>query len=63
MKKDREIYDPQKHKAGVSLSFDDDHVDSWYSARPLLDKYGAKVTFCVTGFKGFSNSEWEKLEI
>ena len=41
-------------RAGLSLSFDDSHVDDWFALRPLLASYGARVTFFVTRFDRLS---------
>jgi peptidoglycan/xylan/chitin deacetylase (PgdA/CDA1 family) len=35
---------------GLALSFDDTSVDAWFALRPLLDQYGAKVTFFVSRY-------------
>jgi len=32
----------------IILSFDDDHIESWYKARSLFKKYDAKVTFFIS---------------
>lgn len=34
----------------LALSFDDTWVDQWLAMQPLLDKYGAHVTFFVTRY-------------
>lgn len=36
-------------RGGVALSFDDRFIDEWFNLRPLFQKYGAKVTFYITG--------------
>ena len=33
---------------GICLSFDDRTIDEWYAMMPLLEQYGAHVTFFVT---------------
>lgn len=38
----------QRRGGGVCLSFDDNDVKSWYDAKWLFLKYGAKVTFFVS---------------
>ncbi|PWJ60123.1 polysaccharide deacetylase [Dyadobacter jejuensis] len=35
-------------KGGVAISFDDHFIEDWYALKPMLDRYGAKVTFFVT---------------
>lgn len=32
----------------LCLTFDDLHVANWVAARPVLDEFGARVTFCVS---------------
>jgi peptidoglycan/xylan/chitin deacetylase (PgdA/CDA1 family) len=36
--------------AGLALSFDDTAIDAWFSLRPLLQQYGARVTFFVSRY-------------
>ena len=38
---------------GLALSFDDDGVEHWIAARPLLQQHGARVTFFVTRYYQF----------
>ena len=33
----------------VALSFDDRNLDGWSAALPIFSKYGAQVTFCLSG--------------
>jgi hypothetical protein len=40
--------------AGVAFQFDDDSIDAWTAARPLLDRYAARVTLFVTRFDELS---------
>jgi Polysaccharide deacetylase len=40
--------------AAVVLSFDDQSVDAWTAARPMLDAHGVRATFFVSRFYGFS---------
>jgi peptidoglycan/xylan/chitin deacetylase (PgdA/CDA1 family) len=35
---------------GLALSFDDTAIDAWFALRPVLDQYGAKVTFFVSRY-------------
>lgn len=48
-------------RAGLALCFDDSGVDQWYGARPLLDRYGARVTFFVTRFDRLSQNQRDEL--
>ncbi|HEU5057814.1 MAG TPA: polysaccharide deacetylase family protein, partial [Kofleriaceae bacterium] len=43
-------------RAGLALSIDDSDVDAWFSARDLLRRYGAKVSFYVTRFDRLSEA-------
>lgn len=36
-------------QAGVVLTFDDRNFDDWLTALPLLDQYGVKATFFISG--------------
>jgi len=46
---------------GLALSFDDAAVDEWTSARPLFQQYGARVTFFVTRYPGFTDEDRAEL--
>ncbi len=35
---------------GIMLSFDDASVDNWYQYMPLLDSFGAKLTFYISNY-------------
>ena len=48
-------------RAGLGLCFDDAGVDQWAAARPLFDRYGAKVTFFVTRFDRLSQAQHDEL--
>ena len=37
------------NQGGVVISFDDRNFDDWIKALPLLDKYGARATFFISG--------------
>jgi len=50
-------------RGGISLSFDDAYVDSWYAARDLFNQYDAKVTFFVSWWQSLSEEQIEKLRI
>jgi hypothetical protein len=36
---------------GLALSFDDTSIDAWFALRPMLQQYGAKVTFFVSRYQ------------
>jgi len=36
-------------KGGIALTFDDRNFSEWLAALPLLDKYGVKATFYISG--------------
>jgi peptidoglycan/xylan/chitin deacetylase (PgdA/CDA1 family) len=40
---------------GLALSFDDSGIYEWTAARPLLQQYGARVTFFVTRYQTFTD--------
>ncbi len=44
-------------QAGVALSFDDAGITSWYEARPLFARYGARATFFVTRYLDWSDED------
>jgi len=48
-------------RAGLSLSFDDAHIDEWFDMRQLLADHGARVTFFVTRFDRQSEERRDKL--
>ncbi|HEY0191977.1 MAG TPA: polysaccharide deacetylase family protein [Kofleriaceae bacterium] len=45
----------------LALSFDDNSVADWTAMRPLLAKYGAKVTFFVTRYLVMTDDEHQQL--
>ena len=47
--------------SGVCLSFDDTEVDEWFQLQPLLDKYGARVSFFVTRYAQFTAVQRDEL--
>jgi len=47
--------------AGLSLSFDDAHVDEWFDMRELLAGHGARVTFFLTRYDRLSAGRRDKL--
>jgi peptidoglycan-N-acetylglucosamine deacetylase len=51
----------QKREAGICISFDDRSIKEWYSLRPILNKYNAKVTFFVSQVDSLSKEEIEML--
>lgn len=48
-------------RGGLSLSFDDAHVDEWFDMREMMASYGAQVTFFVTRFDRLSDEQRDKL--
>ncbi|HEY4244689.1 MAG TPA: polysaccharide deacetylase family protein [Kofleriaceae bacterium] len=48
-------------RPGLALSFDDTAVDGWYALEPMLEQYGAHVTFFVTRYTKLSDEAHEKL--
>jgi len=48
--------------ASLAFSFDDNTIDDWYALRPLLDKYGAKVTFFVSKYPQLSDAQRAELQ-
>jgi len=48
-------------RGGILLSFDDSAIESWYMARPMFDRYGAKVTFFVTRYDLWNEVERAEL--
>jgi hypothetical protein len=56
-----ELSSDMPHEGGVLLSFDDNYIDAWYSARELFDKYGARVTFFVSKYDQASAEERREL--
>ncbi len=46
---------------GIALTFDDYFVDNWYEYLPLLDSFGAKVTFYVSSYHNFTAAQKDKL--
>ena len=56
------VFKPQEHKAGVSLTFDDYGVDSWYSMKDTFLEYNTKATFFVSQFHTLSDTEVNKLK-
>ena len=47
---------------GLALSFDDTSVDAWYATRPLFAQYGARLTFFVSQYAGFSDEGRAELQ-
>jgi peptidoglycan/xylan/chitin deacetylase (PgdA/CDA1 family) len=41
-------------RAGICLSFDDAEIEGWFAMRDLLAHHGARVTFFVTRYAGFT---------
>ncbi len=47
---------------GIALTFDDNFVDNWYNYLPLLDSFGAKVTFYISSYHNFTQAQKDKLK-
>jgi peptidoglycan/xylan/chitin deacetylase (PgdA/CDA1 family) len=56
------ILHPTENSAGVTLTFDDTTVDSWFNMNDIFLKYGAKITFFVSHFFSLDTSEINKLK-
>ena len=56
------VFKPQNHKAGFSLTFDDLFLDGWYSMRDTFLKYNVKSTFFISYFDSISTEEITKLK-
>jgi len=41
-------------RPGLALSFDDNFVEPWHTMRPLLQQYGARVTFFISRYANMS---------
>jgi len=48
---------------GLALSFDDTSVDAWVALRPLLQHYGARVTFFVSRYKSLGPDQHAGLKL
>lgn len=48
---------------GVAITWDDNSVDEWFSARDLFKKYNAKCTFYVCNFCLLNEEKIQKLKI
>jgi Polysaccharide deacetylase len=46
---------------GLSLSFDDAHVDDWFDLREAFDRHGARVSFFLTRYDRLSAERRDKL--
>ncbi|WP_221389852.1 polysaccharide deacetylase family protein [Dyadobacter sp. NIV53] len=52
----------KNEKSGIAISFDDHFINEWYTLRPLLQKYNAKVTFFITCSDSLTLDEITKLK-
>jgi peptidoglycan-N-acetylglucosamine deacetylase len=50
-------------EGGLILTFDDNYIDDWYKALPILDSFGAKVTFYVSHYPMLTPQQKQKLKI
>jgi hypothetical protein len=48
---------------GIALSFDDTSVDAWVALRPLLQQYGARVTFFVSRYRALNDEQHAGLKL
>ena len=48
---------------GIALTFDDNYIDNWYNYLPLLDSFGAKVTFYISRYHRLTPAQKNKLSI
>ena len=53
---------PTQNKAGVTLTFDDTTISSWYNLRAMFAKYKAKATFFVSHFFSLDNTQINQLK-
>jgi hypothetical protein len=49
-------------EAGLALSFDDTSVEAWFALRPMLQRYGAQVTFFVSRYYNLGDGEHQLLK-
>ena len=53
---------PTKNQAGVTLTFDDTTISSWYNLRTMFAKYQAKATFFVSHFFSLDKTQINQLK-
>jgi hypothetical protein len=58
----RQLLDDESPRAGLAFSFDDASIEQWFATRELFDRYRAKVTFFITRYQGFDDSQVAKLK-
>ena len=56
------ILHPTSNKAGVTLTFDDTTVNSWFNMNNTFLKYGAKATFFISHFFSLDTLKINKLK-
>lgn len=56
------ILHPVSNRAGLTLTFDDHDVDSWFSMRDTYLEYGAKATFFLDKFHTLTTEDIDKLK-
>ena len=49
-------------RPAVAFGFDDDSLDEWTRIRPLLARHRARVTFFISGFDSFTETERKQLK-
>ena len=52
---------PPSGTGGLALSFDDEHIADWYAARPMFQRYGARLTFWIAYYDHASATEKAEL--
>jgi len=57
------ILHPTQNKSGISLTFDDTTINSWFNSRTIFNKYQAKGTFFVSHFYSLDTEQINKLKI
>ena len=48
-------------RGGLALTFDDQHLDDWVAALPLLQRHSAHATFFITRVHGLDDGGWAKI--
>lgn len=56
------VLHPTDTQAGISLTFDDTTISSWFNLRNMFSKYNAKATFFVSHFFSLDNIQINQLK-